>query len=351
MSKHWGHRLQQQWWRPRIGLWMRLLQPLAALYGGLAAWDRKRQQQRRPASLGRPVIVVGNIVVGGAGKTPTVIALIEWLRRQGWHPGVVSRGYGRPNDEALVEVDERSTARESGDEPLLIRRRTGVPLVVGRDRVAAAQSLLARHPQVDVLLSDDGLQHHRLPRDVEIVVFDGRGAGNGLMLPAGPLRQALPASVPPQMLVLYNAAQPSTALPGFLAHRQLTGALPLADWWRGATANRQPLQALQGRPLLAAAGMGDPERFFGMLEQAGLEISRLPLPDHASFDPLPWPADTADVLVTEKDAVKLPPQRVGQTRVWVVALDFELPSAFTKALLRRLPPRTANTGEIAQPRR
>lgn len=320
---------------------MRLLQPLAALYEGLAAWDRSNQQRRRPASLGRPVIVVGNLVVGGAGKTPTVIALIEWLRQQGWQPGVVSRGYGRANDDALVEVDERSTASECGDEPLLIHRRTRVPLMVGRDRVAAARALLTRHPQVDVLLADDGLQHHRLPRDIEVVVFDGRGAGNGLMLPAGPLRQALPSNLPPQMLVLYNAAQPSTALPGFAAHRQLAGALPLADWWRGATDARWPLTALQGRPLLAAAGMGDPERFFGMLEQAGLQIDRLPLPDHASFDPLPWPATTTDVLVTEKDAVKLPLQRVGQTRVWVVALDFALPTEFTEALMQRLPPRTA----------
>lgn len=337
MSASWAHRLQQHWWRPRVSFWMRLLQPLAALYAGLAAWDRARQQRDRPASLGRPVIVVGNLVVGGAGKTPTVIALIDWLRQQGWHPGVVSRGYGRANDEARVEVDEQSDARECGDEPLLIHRRTRVPLMVGRDRVAAVQSLLAKHPQVDVLLSDDGLQHHRLPRDIEVVVFDGRGAGNGLMLPAGPLRQALPPHLPARMLVLYNAAQASTALPGFVAHRQLAGAVPLADWWRGATQGRLPLTALQGRPLLAAAGMGDPERFFGMLEQAGLKIARLPLPDHAIFDPLPWPADTPDVLVTEKDAVKLPPQRVGNTRVWVVALDFALPPEFTEALQRLLP--------------
>jgi tetraacyldisaccharide 4'-kinase len=318
---------------------MRLLQPLAALYAGLAAFDRQRQQRHRPATLGRPVIVVGNMVVGGAGKTPTVIALIEWLRQQGWQPGVVSRGYGRGDDGSLAEVDERSTAPQAGDEPLLIHRRTRVPLMVGRDRVAAAQALLARHPEIDVLLSDDGLQHHRLPRDLEVVVFDGRGAGNGLMLPAGPLRQPLPHTVPPPMLVLYNAAQPSTPLPGFVAHRRLAGALPLADWWRGDVGARQPLSSLQGRPLLASAGMGDPERFFGMLEQAGLKIERLPLPDHASFDPLPWPPGTTDVLVTEKDAVKLHPERLGTTRAWVVALDFALPADFTEALRQRLPPR------------
>ncbi|WP_374569224.1 tetraacyldisaccharide 4'-kinase [Ideonella sp.] len=337
----WATALQAQWWRPKVSLAMRLLQPLAALYAALAACHRWWQRRQAAPTLGRPVIVVGNLVVGGAGKTPTVIALIDWLRQQGWQPGVVSRGYGRTDDQALVEVHADSPAAQVGDEPLLIRRRTGAPMVVGRDRVAAAGMLWARHPEVDILVSDDGLQHHRLPRDVEVVVFDGRGAGNGLTLPAGPLRQGLPHTLPPQMLVLYNAVQPSTPLPGTVAQRRLTGALPLADWWRGHAAQAQPLSALQGRPLLAAAGMGEPERFFGMLEQAGLTIDRLPLPDHASFTPLPWPAGTGDVLVTEKDAVKLRPDQVGKARVWVVALDFALPPEFTEALRQRLPPRAA----------
>jgi len=335
----WATALQAQWWQPKISLAMRLLQPLAALYAGLAAVHRRWQRRTAPVTLGRPIIVVGNLVVGGAGKTPTVIALIGWLRQQGWRPGVVSRGYGRDDDQAIVNVQVNSNAHQVGDEPLLIHRRTGVPLVVGRDRVAAARALLAQHPEVDILLSDDGLQHHRLPRDVEVVVFDGRGAGNGLTLPAGPLRQPLPRSLPPHMVVLYNAPHPSTPLPGALAERRLAGALPLADWWRGHAADTQPLSTLQGRPLLAAAGMGEPERFFGMLEQAGLTIQRLPLPDHASFSPLPWPAGTGDVLVTEKDAVKLRPDRVGAAKVWVVALDFALPPEFTEALRQRLPPR------------
>lgn len=319
---------------------MRLLQPLSMLYGVLAAchraWQLRRAgHQARP--LGCPVIVVGNLVVGGAGKTPTVIALAEWLRREGWHPGVVSRGYGRTGGEAVVDIRADTPAAHAGDEPLLIWRRTGVPVVVGRDRVAAARALLASHRGVDILLSDDGLQHHRLPRDVEIVVFDDRGAGNGLTLPAGPLRQALPARRTARTLVLYNATRPSTRLPGTVAQRALAGAMPLAAWWQGRREALQPLDALRGRPVLAAAGMGDPERFFGMLEAAGLTIRRLPLPDHAAYSPLPWPPETADVLVTEKDAIKLPPDGVGTTRVWVVALDFALPTEFTAALRQRLP--------------
>ncbi len=328
---------QAQWWRARVGWPMRLLLPLSWLYRALSALHRRVHLARRPAALGRPVVVVGNLIVGGAGKTPTVIALVEALRRDGWHPGVVSRGYGRAAGDPLVDVQPDTPATVAGDEPLLIRRRTGAPVVVGADRLAAARRLLATHPEVDLLVSDDGLQHHRLPRDVEVVVFDDRGTGNGQLLPAGPLRQPLPRHLPPRMIVVYNARHPSTPLPGHLARRALAAAWPLAAWSQGRAEGRVPLDQLRGRPLLAAAGMGDPERFFGMLEGAGLRIERLPLPDHARFDPLPWPPGTPDVLVTEKDAVKLAPEALGGTRVWVVALDFELPPAFTAALRPWLP--------------
>lgn len=325
--------LQAHWWRPRPSLAMRCLQPLAMLVQGLASLHR--HWVGTPVPPGLSVIVVGNLVVGGAGKTPTVIALVEWLRSQGWHPGVVSRGYGRQGDEVLV-VTRDSAPMQVGDEPLLIHRRSGAPVAVGRDRVAALQALRAAAPIVDIVVSDDGLQHHRLHRDIELIVFDERGAGNGLSLPAGPLRQPLRPSPPPRALVLYNAPAPSMPWPGPVVQRRLAGALPLADWWRGDFGALQPLSALVGRPLLAAAGMGHPERFFGMLEAAGLSIERLPLPDHAALEPLPWPPSTVAVLVTEKDAVKLRPERVGTTQVWVVALDFVLPAALTDALSARL---------------
>ena len=325
---------------------MRLLQPLSLIYAALASLNAAMQRARSPGRLATPVVVVGNLVVGGAGKTPTVIALVDWLRREGWQPGVVSRGYGRADDQVLVDVQPDTPAIEAGDEPLLIRRRTGVPVLVARDRVAAAQALLSAHPEVDIVVSDDGLQHHRLPRDVEVLVFDDRGTGNGLVLPAGPLRQALPRTLPPQALVLYNASRPSTPLPGSCVRRTLAAALPLAAWWQGETQACQPLSTLAGRPLVAAAGMGAPERFFTMLEQAGLTIERLPLPDHADFSPPPWPRDTPDVVVTEKDAVKLTPAGAGARRVWVVALDFVLPPDFTAALQQRLPRR----GDASTPR-
>lgn len=309
----------------------RSLQPLSWLYARLLA----RQRRVTPQNVGVPVVVVGNLIVGGAGKTPTVIALVKLLRAAGWTPGVVSRGYGRATSVPTM-VSDRSEARDCGDEPLLIRLRTGAPVAVGRDRVAAARLLRSTSPQVDLIVCDDGLQHWALARDVQVIVFDERGAGNGRLLPAGPLREALPERLPAATQVLYNAAAPSTALPGWTARRALAGVCLLADWWAGAAA--QPLDALRDRPLLAVAGIAEPERFFRMLEALGLTIERCPLPDHHDFATLPW-SNQADVVLTEKDAVKLRPERAGTTRIWVAALDFQPDPAFNAALLQALPKR------------
>jgi tetraacyldisaccharide 4'-kinase len=338
--------LQRHWWRPTLTPLTALLVPLACAVGAVAA----RRRARAPApALPVPVIVVGNVIVGGAGKTPTVIALAARLRDWGFTPGIVSRGHGRSDAEALLL--DASTPRAAatpaafGDEPLLMHRRTGAPVAVARRRRDAAERLLAAHPRVDVLIADDGLQHHALPRDIELVVFDGRGIGNGWPLPAGPLRERADAIWPtgpgtPPRFVLVNGRwpdPPARALPApaertFEAVRALGGAVALADWARGAPATRQALLALRGRPVLAAAGIGDPERFFAMLEAEGLAIGRLPLPDHAALDALPWPADTPDVIVTEKDAVKLAPHQPSRSRVWVATLDFGLPDALAEAL-------------------
>ncbi len=333
-----GAALQRQWWVLPPTPAAQALRPLAALYACLAAVHRRLS---RPQRVGVPVVVVGNLIAGGAGKTPTTIAVVRLLRAFGWHPGVVSRGHGR-RSRGVVAVSRDSRADECGDEPLLIRLRTGMPVMVGADRVAAARALLAAHPQVDIIVADDGLQHRRLARDLQIIVFDERGAGNGLLLPAGPLREPLPGLVPAATLVLYNAPRVSTRLPGWMATRRLAGVLRLADWWQGHTPRAGSWKALRGLPLLAAAGMADPARFFVMLEAQGLTLAQtLSLPDHYRFDALPWPADTPDVVITEKDAVKLRPgvlPRAGDlTRVWVAALDFEPEVAFAAALKRHCP--------------
>ncbi|HLO96331.1 MAG TPA: tetraacyldisaccharide 4'-kinase [Burkholderiaceae bacterium] len=332
----WQDRLQRAWQADDV--LAQILRPLGALHAALLrlrVWAY-RTGLKKSSPLPRPVIVVGNWIVGGAGKTPATLVLLDLLGRHGWRAGVVSRGYGRRDDARTLLVQADSPAVEVGDEPLLLHLRSRCPVAVGRDRIAAARTLLAAHPGLDLIVADDGLQHWRLPRQLSIVVIDDRGLGNGRLLPAGPLRQAGPLPAPPgsreDTLLLYSGGRPSTPLPGFVGTRSLAGAVRLEAWWRGEPARPEALQALRGRPVLAAAGLARPQPFFDMLAAQGLDIRPLPLPDHHDFADLPWPEDCPELLLTEKDAVKLPPSRVGQTQVWVVALDFRPEFAFEQAL-------------------
>jgi tetraacyldisaccharide 4'-kinase len=179
-----------------------------------------------------------------------------------------------------------------------------------------------------------------------VLVFDERGAGNGWLLPAGPLREPMPHDVPARSLVLYNADVASTKLPGHLARRSLGGLVDLAQWWDGRPPDPAALERLKGRAVVAAAGVARPQRFFDMLRANGLTIETLALPDHHDFETLPWPAHAEDVIVTEKDAVKLKHERMGRTRVWVAALDFDIGEALTDELLALLPPPTVHRPEM-----
>ena len=328
-----------------VGQWQKqgwaqlFLRPLSWLFALLAATRRAlyRSGIYRTQRAPRPVIVVGNLVAGGAGKTPVVIALVQLLRQMGHVPGVISRGHGGQATDAARLVTHDSKPTQVGDEPLMIHLRTGAPVAVARQRVSAAQTLCQAHPAVTVLVADDGLQHLALDRDIEVLVFDERGIGNGQLLPAGPLREHPPAATPARTLVVYSAGSKSTPLAGFIGWRRLGTICSLQDWWVSEAVTSRVVR-LRDRPLLAAAGLARPEGFFSMLQAQGLNIQRLPLPDHFDYATLPWPPDTADVIVTEKDAVKLRPQRLGQTRVWVATLDFALPPDFQAALQRLLPP-------------
>jgi tetraacyldisaccharide 4'-kinase len=266
----------------------RLLWPVSLLYGWLFALRSTLFSLGllKAERLAVPVVVVGNVVVGGAGKTPTVIALVKHLQRQGWSPGVVSRGYGRHSDAVLPVVNDTAPA-DSGDEPALIWRATGVPVWVAARRVEAARALLAAHPGVDVLVCDDGLQHLALARDLAVVVFDDRGTGNGWLLPAGLLREPWPPRPSnrfrpdlvlhqrPEGLAAPTALTPS-GLPEFGASRRL------ADAAVGPRGQRVALQDLRGQALTAVAGIARPEVFFEMLRARGLTLARtLALPDHA----------------------------------------------------------------------
>ncbi|MBX3620317.1 MAG: tetraacyldisaccharide 4'-kinase [Rhizobacter sp.] len=328
--------LQEVWLARGPAAWC--LRPLSMVYGLVTRVRRAsyRMGLLHSERLPVPVVVVGNLIAGGAGKTPTTMALVRLLRERGFTPGIVSRGYGRSAAGfTLVRADTPAT--EAGDEPLLMHLRTRAPVAVGSDRVAAARALLAAHPEVDLILSDDGLQHLRLARDAQVIVFDERGAGNGWLLPAGPLREPMPASVPPLSTVLYNAPAPSTRLPGHLARRRLSALIPLREWWAGDARSRA-LDDWRGRSVVAAAGLARPQRFYAMLRDLGLTVQELTLPDHHAFDALPWPADTADVVVTEKDAVKLKPEAMGGTRVWVATLDFAFDASLASELTQWLPP-------------
>ena len=309
-EQHWAHR--------RVPAM--LLLPLALLFSIVAGFRRQlyRWGVLPRVSVGVPVVVVGNITAGGSGKTPLVIWLVNHLRARGLRPGVVSRGYGG-TAQGCVEVEASRTPAEVGDEPLLIHLKTGAPVVVGRDRVAAARSLLARHPGIDVIVSDDGLQHYRLHRDLELAVIDASvGLGNGWPLPAGPLRE------PPARLRSVDAVvqvvrgtRPPRAYGGVKGWRVDTR--PGQAWRLVQPQERVALPDLPlDGPCLAVTGIGRPQGFFDMLARAGLRCETRAFPDHHAFRPGELPVDRL-LLMTEKDAVKC--RWFAGTHWWAVELE------------------------------
>jgi tetraacyldisaccharide 4'-kinase len=314
----------QRAWLQR-GAPARLLWPLSLIYGALAAIrpTLHRLGVLRAQRVGVPVVVVGNVIAGGSGKTPVVMAIVRHLQARGLQVGVVSRGYGRSTRDCR-EVQFDSDAREVGDEPALIRRATGAPVFVAARRVEAARALLAQHPATQLIVSDDGLQHLALARDVEICVFDDRGIGNGWLLPAGPLREHWPRACD---LVLHTGSRPAFA--GFTARRALAAHAVRSD------GTHVPLSALRGRPLVAVAAIAKPEAFFQMLREQSLTLHRcIALPDHHDFQDWTQPTGEGFTLVcTEKDAVKL--WRVAPEAL-AVPLVFEPAPAFFAALDAKL---------------
>ena len=295
----------------------------------------------RQTRLDVPVVVIGNLYVGGTGKTPLAIELVHALAARGWRPAIVSRGYGSVDVPGARLVQPDDSAREVGDEPLLMARSTGVPVVVARRRVAAGQLLQLRHPKCDVVVADDGLQHWALARDMEIAVLNYRGLGNGWMLPAGPLRE--PGHRLDRMdAVVCNGDVPAvaTTAPRYSMRTRLGDARPLRD-----RSSRQSLAALsgdQGRDrlrIVAAAGIGMPDRFFAMLRAVGLAIDEMPLGDHFDFVSNPFAALAVDrILITEKDAVKCAanPALADDARIWVVPLVTEIDPRLVDDVVERL---------------
>lgn len=338
---NWEHTLTQAWTQRGLLAW--LLWPLSIIYRWLVALRRAlhRSGLRHTTRLPVPVIIVGNVVAGGAGKTPVVLALVTHLQQRGVAVGVVSRGYGRSQPGCLEVTPDRS-AQDVGDEPALIQRRTGVPVFVAEQRAQAATALLARYPHTQLIVSDDGLQHLSLARDLEIGVFDDRGVGNGWLLPAGPLREPWPRTFD---LVVHTGAQPAFA--GFHGQRQLANYALRSDGSRVDLAELAASPKPPGptpahpaavvpptplaQPVLALAAIAQPNAFFAMLRAKGMLLAdTLALPDHYDFSS--WQRNEYEgyrLICTEKDAVKLWPQ---EPQALAVPLLFALPQAFWQAL-------------------
>lgn len=318
-------RLQRIWYGGRpVPLALQVLEPVYRLASRLDRWWKIR---RRPECLGPAcVIVVGNITVGGSGKTPLVIRLCQLLRSAGLRPGVVSRGYGRQKG-GLRLVSPASSAREVGDEPLLIARRAGVPVIVSADRCEAGRRLIGSG--VNVVIADDGLQHYLLPRDIELCVVDGvRGFGNRHLLPAGPLREPVDrlgqvdhviVNGEPDGLPASIHAEKMTLVPGLLH------SLDRGETWR--------LSQFAGCTVNAVAGIGNPQRFFALLRQSRLKVEPWPFPDHHVYQASDFKKMNPElpIIMTEKDVVKC--RSLELKNAWYLSVDAVLPGEFEANLV------------------
>jgi tetraacyldisaccharide 4'-kinase len=314
LNRIWYDRAAPPWW----------LLPLSLTYGAVAGSRRYlyAKRLRKSIYMSLPVVVVGNLSVGGTGKTPLVCWLVARLTDLGFKPGVVTRGYGGSFGSVRL-IDSFDDPQVVGDESILLARRTGAPVAIGRDRPAASQLLV--NAGCDVVVSDDGLQHYALARDCEIVVIDGdRRFGNGWLLPAGPLRET-PARLAAADAIVVNGGR--ALLDGAFSMRlEAKGALSLIG---GAA---KPLSEFAGRSVHAVAGIGNPERFFNMLRAHGIEVAGHALPDHAHLQAADISfADERPVLMTEKDAVKC--QGIAGLHHWYVPVTASFDGGESNVLL------------------
>lgn len=316
------------WYGTKRPLW--LLLPLARLYRVIA--DNRRRQAWRAMDdpIPVPVVVVGNITAGGTGKSPLTAWLVSMMQGQGWRPVILSRGYGGRSKDYPLLVDRQSNAAIAGDEPVMLAAETGVPVVVDPQRKRGALWALERGLG-NMLICDDGLQHYRLPRDIEIAVFDAsRGLGNGETIPVGPLRE------PVERLASVDFVVTNGGLLDELEHpRQFAMTLRPSSLWNLSTGESRPLSALKGRNVRAVAGIGNPARFFNSLRSLGAMVEGRAFSDHHRFKPADLAAGPDEWLVmTAKDAVKC--RDVAPANAWVLSVTAELPAAFREQFLTRI---------------
>lgn len=320
-------RIDAYWYSQNPVAW--LLLPVAAFYFLIISIRRffYRSGVFKSFKLPVPVIIVGNITVGGTGKTPLLVALCELLKSQGYKPGVISRGYGG-NVEGERLVNDSDRAELIGDEPCLIHARTACPLVVGQNRVAAAELLLA-NTDCDIILSDDGLQHYRLQRDIEIAIIDTRRQfGNGFCLPSGPLREPVSRLNSVDIVVDHCAASEECVA-------ENSFCLQFSDAINLKSNQAMSLESLKGKAVHAVAGIGHPQRFFDQLSRAGLEVIEHHYPDHHKYNGDDFVFnDDCEILMTEKDAVKC--QGFLSGKLWYVPVTAELSNSLCQKLLSKV---------------
>lgn len=326
--------LQKQW--TAYTLWHLLLIPLSGLFfviTRIRVWLYKSgwlKSYRLPV----PVIVVGNINVGGTGKTPLVIWLAEQLQQAGYKPGIISRGYGGKAKAAQV-VFANSNPQLLGDEPVLIAKRTNCPVFVSPDRVAAGEALLQAHPECNVIISDDGLQHYRLQRDVEIAVFDSvKGFGNKALLPAGPLRELVSRLKTVDVVISNGAVSNLQDFVRSVGVEPIEMQLQSGDFVNLQDGTKRAASAFVSQQVLAIAGIGNPERFFQQLRRMGIHFSSKSYPDHYAFSARDFQAENVDIVMTEKDAVKC--QAFAQTNFWVLPVYALIGDGLMAIILNRL---------------
>jgi tetraacyldisaccharide 4'-kinase len=331
--------LQSVWYERKSQWFSLLLLPLSWLFAIVVAFRRAayRNGWIRSCRVPRPVIVVGNITVGGTGKTPMTIWLAEQLQARGLRVGIVLRGYGGRSKHWPREVTKETSSQEVGDEAVLLAQRTGALVVAGPDRVAAAARAIERG--AEIVLCDDGLQHYRLVRDAEIAVIDERrGLGNGRLLPAGPLREPGSRLNSVDVKVRTRRAVASMTLKSTASGCTVVAIPSLREAISIATGERRSLQSFKGVRVHAVAGIGNPQAFFDALTAEGVNVDPHPLPDHArlSVSHLAFP-DGAPVLMTEKDAVKCSAGAKGHpNELWAVRMDVTLSAADAQILQQLL---------------
>ncbi|MFN2362325.1 MAG: tetraacyldisaccharide 4'-kinase [Marinobacter sp.] len=313
------------WYSGKRPLWP--LYPLAWLYRAIAENRRRRAWQARDERIPVPVVVVGNITAGGTGKSPLTAALTQLLKEQGWHPVILSRGYGGKADHYPLQVTRETGPDVAGDEPVMLAAESGCPVVVDPDRKRGALWALDQKLGT-ILVCDDGLQHYRLPRDIELVVFDGtRGLGNGALIPVGPLREPL------ERLASADFVITNGGYLGEIEHEhQFTMTLAPSDLRNLVTGETLSPDSLRGQRVRAVAGIGNPERFFDTLRDLGARVRPRALADHHRFTPEDLQSEQGEWLVmTSKDAVKC--RNIAPDNTWVLAVKAGLPEAFTAAFL------------------